>query len=62
MANVIVVLHLDLRKMEISFLLSAANGFLRPQEKQQIRVFFLYKQAQNANFRYDFLGDGRVYL
>lgn len=56
LANVIVVLHLDLRKMEISFLLSTSNGFLGPQEKQQIKVFFLYGQAQNANFRCDFLG------
>lgn len=55
LANVVVVLHLDLlRKMEISFLFSAAaEGFLGPQEKHQIRVFFLYGQEQNAKFRYD---------
>lgn len=54
MANDGVVLHLDLlRQMEISFLFSAAKGFLGLQETHQIRVLFLYGQEQNAKFRYD---------
>lgn len=46
--------------MEISFLFSAAKGFLEPQEKHQTRPLLVYGQEQNTKFRYDWGTRGEV--